>query len=357
MSLRETSRGRPVSESIKYSPTDNVPSLPESVADVPAISDPCVSVIIVTYYTGPLLWRSISSALEQDVVEEVVVVDNGNWPSTLANLIDMAVLEPRLKIVTGHNNVGFSTGCNLGARASSGKYLFILNPDAILPKDAVHQLLQEGIRSGANKPWLIGGRLVNADGTEQAGSRRRTLTPWTALVEMLRLDKLAPRHPYFRRFNTHTDPCPGKTIETPVISGACMLTSRADYFALSGMDERYFLHAEDIDFCLRFAQDGGKVLYCPDVDVLHLKSSSRASPLKIERRKAQSLNLYFRTHFSKPYPFGFVGFVCLMVWVGFCFRAARMGLTRVANLMGFNRRRGWSGIGRALRAARHQRRR
>ncbi|WOI53895.1 glycosyltransferase family 2 protein [Parvularcula sp. LCG005] len=325
-----------------------VEPIEETAADVAS-----VSVIIVTYYTGPLLWRSIHSALQQDAVSEVIVVDNGNWPSTVESLIDLAALEDKLHILTGHNNVGFATGCNLGARVATGSELFILNPDAILPTGAAAALREQGYKHGKGGPWLIGGKLVNPDGTEQAGSRRATLTPWTALVEMLRLDKWAPRHPYFRRFNNHCDPCPGKTVEMPVISGACMLTPRADYFSIGGMDESYFLHAEDVDFCLRFRQEGeGHVLFCPTVDILHMKSSSRVGRIGVERRKAYSLNRYFRRHFPTQYPMGFVSFVCAMVWIGFSIRATQTLLHRAGSLFGLNRRRGLGGLSRALRAAR-----
>lgn len=315
-------------------------------------SSESVSVVIVTFFTGPLLWRSIQSALEQAEVKEVIVVDNGNWPATMAELVDMAALDPRLKLVTGQGNVGFAAGCNLGARAAEGRYLFILNPDAVLPAGAVGSLLTEGHKASDGQPWVIGGRLVNPDGTEQAGARRRTLTPWTALVEMLRLDRFAPKHPYFLRFNRHEAPCPGKTVRMPVISGACMLMPRNDYFAIGGMDEGYFLHAEDIDFCLRFEADGGYVLFTPEADILHMKSSSRISRVRVERWKAQSLVRYFRRHYPTQYPMGFVSSVCCLVWVGFAVRAARAGLASALSFLGVNRRWGLGGVRRAVRVMR-----
>lgn len=320
--------------------------------DSGVITAPSVSVVIVTFYTGPLLWRSVHAALEQSSVKEVIVVDNGNWPATVSALVDMAALEPKMKLVTGQGNIGFAAGCNLGARAAEGQEIFILNPDAIVPAGAVDILLEEGRAAANGAPWMIGGRLINPDGTEQAGARRRTLTPWTALVEMTRLDRLAPRHPYFRRFNSHETPCPGKTIQMPVISGACMLMPRMDYFAIGGMDEGYFLHAEDIDFCLRFRADGGRVLYTPKADILHMKSSSRANKVKVERLKAQSLNRYFRRHYPTQYPLGFVSFVCGLVWVGFGLRALKSVGGSALALLGVNRRHGFGGLGRAIRAAR-----
>ena len=167
------------------------------------------------------------------------------------------------------------------------------------------------------------------DGGEQQGSRRETLTPWRAFVEMSRLYKLAPNHPYFQRFNLHHQDMPNAVVGSPTVSGACFAVRAVDYWSIDGMDERYFLHVEDIDFCLRFARSGGAVLFDPFVVVIHHKSSSRAASWRIEYRKAKSLNLYFRTHFSHAYPRPVLEFVALLVWAAFAARVT-LGAIRSA---------------------------
>ena len=310
---------------------------------------PCVSVVVVSYYTGPLLWRCVAAALGEPEVAEVIVVDNGNWDAARDDLALMADDEPRLRVIEGQGNVGFAVGCNMGAATARCPYLFLLNPDAIVPRGTVGTLLAEGRAAGGDGPWVVGGRLLNPDGTEQAGARRGPLTPWTALVEMAKLYKLAPRHPYFRRFNNHHEPCPGRTVPMPVISGACMLMPLADYAAIGGMDEGFFLHVEDVDFCLRFREAGGRVLYAPDAQIVHAKSSSRISPVRVERWKARSLVRYFRRHFRGVYPAGFVPAVCAMVWGVFALRAASHYARRALALAGLSGRRG---LGAPARAAR-----
>jgi GT2 family glycosyltransferase len=37
------------------------------------------------------------------------------------------------------------------------------------------------------------------------------------------------------------------------------------YNDLGGMDEKYFLHVEDVDFCMRVERAGGTILYDPNV--------------------------------------------------------------------------------------------
>jgi len=309
-----------------------------------------VSVIIVSYWTGPLLSRCIASVIPQRDVCEIILVDNGNWAHEIQRA---CAVSPEgsvpIKLISGHGNIGFAAGCNLGAEAADGDHLLILNPDAALPPGGLARLIEEG--RALPRPWVIGPRLLDPDGGEQAGGRRSVLTPWLAVVEMLQLYKWAPRHPYFRRFNYHKDPCPDKITPVPVISGACMFLPKADYHAIAGMDEGYFLHVEDIDFCLRFGEAGGGVYFAPDVAVIHNKSSSRAHPVAVERRKAQSLVRYFWTHFRDPYPWAFLMLATVGVWVAFGLRAVRSTLGGLASWFGFAARSGGGGVRRWRRIA------
>jgi hypothetical protein len=141
---------------------------------------------------------------------------------------------------------------------------------------------------------VVGPRLLDSDGSEQAGGRRRVLTPWLALVEALGLY----RFPGVTRFNLHREPLPERTLAVPVISGACMLLPRDDYWRLGGMDEAFFLHVEDIDFCVRVGRSGGTVYFCPGVAVAHAKGTSAAPALAVEWHKTRGFFRYFRKHFG-----------------------------------------------------------
>ncbi|MEM8987614.1 MAG: glycosyltransferase family 2 protein [Pseudomonadota bacterium] len=309
-----------------------------------------VSVVIVSYWTGPLLSRCIASVMAQPRVKEIILVDNGNAPHEIRRA---KAISPEgaseLRILSGHGNIGFAAGCNLGASRATGEYLLFLNPDAALPANGLDTLLEES--EGLKGRWLLGGKLVDPDGSEQRGARRRTLTPWTAFVELTQLYRIAPQHPYFRGFNLNAEPCPGRTCQTPVISGACMFLKRADYDAVGGMDEDYFLHVEDVDFCLRFAEAGGAVYYTPHVAVTHCKSSSRVSPIGVERRKAQSMVRYFWKHFRKPYPAAFLVLVSGAVWAAFGARLVKRAVIRLPAYFGFTARSRSKGVKRLRRIA------
>ena len=256
-----------------------------------------ISVIMVSYWTGPVLSAAIESVLapNQDGAAELIVVDNGNPPAVTRELARRAEEEPRLTLVSGHGNVGFARGCNIGARRATGSYLLLLNPDCCLSPGAIPALLAEAKTLGAD--WMLGCRVLDPDGSVQRGSRRALLTPYTALVETFRLDRLAPRLLRRYRLNHHDNPVPEDTTCVPVISGACMMLPAATFHAVSGMDEGYFLHVDDLDLCFRLHRAGIPVYFTPHVEVVHHAGSSRSSPVLVEWHKMRGFLRYFRVHF------------------------------------------------------------
>lgn len=312
-----------------------------------------VSAVVVSYFTGPVLARCLASLRSEPEITEVILVDNGNWNDAVDAAIAASGDGAPVRVITGHGNVGFAVACNLGAAAARGEHLFFLNPDAMIERGGVARLLSDG--ATLTRPWMTGCKLVGPDGVEQQGSRRATLTPWRAFVEATRLYALAPRHPYFRRFNLHKDPSPKTLTQLPAISGACFFLPRDDYFSIGGMDERYFLHAEDLDFCLRFAKAGGAVYFNPHVLVSHFKSSSRANAMRVEFRKTASILRYFRTHFSEPYPPPFMALVAAALWTVFGLKAARRAVTRTFGYAAALPRLGSAGFRRTLELAARRR--
>ncbi len=308
--------------------------------DQPAVQT--VSAVIVSYYTGPLLARSIASLCEQPEIQEIVLVDNGNFPGAVDRAIAGAT---PVRLLSGHGNIGFAAACNKGVEIAGGEILLFFNPDAVMPKGGVARLLRDANTLGER--WLIAPKLVGPDGAEQQGSRRATLTPWRAFVETMRLYRFAPQHPYFRRFNLHRQKCADEVFETPTISGACFMAPRAAYAEIGGMDEQYFLHVEDIDFCLRYRKSGGRVYFDPHVSVTHYKSSSRANPVKIEARKTASIIRYFKTHFSDAYPAPFLWLVSGVLWASFGLLFVKRAIGKALRLLGVRVRAGKRGVKRA----------
>jgi N-acetylglucosaminyl-diphospho-decaprenol L-rhamnosyltransferase len=267
-------------------PIDAYEPAPASVTPAPR-----VSVVMVVYRTGESLSESLSRVLAEPLVGELVVVDNGSSPAEATIVSDLARTDPRLVRICGQGNVGFARGANLGARRARGELLVFLNPDAFLQAGCVAQLTSA--IAGRPVPSLVGGRVLNPDRTEQRGARRGDITPMSALLS---LSRLASKVSALERYEVHweADETPDAVAAVPTISGACFCMRRADFDAVGGFDEGFFLHVEDVDLCWRVRKAGGQVLFQPKAEVVHLGHTSQVSPLRVEFHKGVGLARYFR---------------------------------------------------------------
>lgn len=278
------------------------------------MSENIVSAIVVSYQTGAVLGACLESLAADEAVAEIILVDNGNPDGAVESAADG--LDKSIRIVTGQGNIGFAAGCNRGAALATGDILLFLNPDAALPAEGAARMVADGAQ--LSRPWMMGPMLVGADGEEQRGARRAALTPMTALWEATGLARLAPG--LFRPFNLHRTPAPHDLTQYPTLSGACFLMPKTDYYAIGGMDEGYFLHVEDIDFCRRFRNAGGAVWFNPHVRVVHQQGSSESAAREVEAHKTRGLIRYFDTHFETSWPAPLRWALARGLWVAYAAR-------------------------------------
>ncbi len=274
-----------------------------------------VSAVLVSYRTGPALFHCLDALRAEPALAEILLVDNGNDADTLARL--RAWDDPRLRLITGHGNVGFAAGCHRGVAASTAPFLLMLNPDCLLAPGAVPALLTA--LAGEAKPWIGTVRLLEADGREQRGCRRAAGTPLNFLIEGLSLGRFLPR----LCLNRHTDPLPQGLTAVPALSGAFMLMPRAAWDATGGLDTGYFLHLEDLDLCARLRAIGGTCWFLPAPACTHIKSTSEAPGWVVEKHKLAGFWRYFRLWYPRPWLWR--AFVWLALAAGI---AARLVLKR-----------------------------
>lgn len=274
---------------------------------------PNVSVVTVSYRTGPVLRECVRSVLANPEVAELIIVDNGNAAAETRLLDDLALQEVRVRLVRPGRNLGFSAGCNLGAAYAGSPFIAFANPDLTLAPDTLGRVLAEFVRHPGAK--LCGCRIVDHTGQEQRGSRRDVCTPWRCLAEVFRLDRVFPSHPYFRRLTLVDGMEVTGTVSVPTVSGAFMLMRMSQFLEMGGWDERMFLHVEDIDLCLRVMNSGGVILFCGDVRAVHAGGTSDVSKMFVDFHKTKSIIYYFFKHFSGAYPRWFLSIVAVMLWL------------------------------------------
>ncbi|BCU05537.1 glycosyltransferase family 2 protein [Allochromatium tepidum] len=260
--------------------------------DQPSI--PAVSLILVNYNAGPLLTEAVGAALASSVPVEVIVSDNGSRDDSLDRLAQAHGRDARLRILENGANLGFAAANNRALPLARAERLLFLNPDCLVAPDTLERLI--AILDARPEVGMIGCLVLDPDGTEQVACRRAIPDPRIALRRILRLDRLN-RSGAGRRLDQRHQPLPTEPIEVEAISGSFMLTTRRALERVGPLDEGYFLHCEDLDWFVRFHEAGLKILFVPDVSVIHHKGAcSTGDPLAVERHKHRGMERFFRKH-------------------------------------------------------------
>jgi len=275
--------------------------------------NPIISAIVVNYNSGSFLRHCVDSLINCPLEIEIIIVDNASRDGSLEGLAAL----PNVKIINNPVNVGFSAACNIGLRVASAPFLLFLNPDCSFAPGTLTTLLNTLRRD--THTGMVGALLTNPDGSEQAGGRRAIPTPWRSFVRGFGLSRFENRWPrLFFDFHLHKQPLPLHAVEVEAISGACMLVKREAMLDVGEWDESYFLHCEDLDWCMRFRQKGWKILFDPTTRINHaLGICSRSRPVFVEWNKHKGMMTFYRKFFSQQYPLGLMLVVGAGVWLRF----------------------------------------
>lgn len=205
---------------------------------------------------------------------QVIVVDNASSDGTPAAVSDHF---PWVQLIRNQSNLGFSAGNNSGFAASTGRFVFFLNPDtAFLQPDSLWSLYCEiEAEPGVG---IVGPQLRYRDGVRQE-SRRRFATPLTGFFESTWLARGWPGNPWARQMHMADWPAEFRQ-DVDWLVGAALLCRREALLATmqSGetgpFDEGFFMYSEEADLCQRVKQAGWRIVYIPDALVMHYEGKS-----------------------------------------------------------------------------------
>jgi GT2 family glycosyltransferase len=254
--------------------------------------------VIVAYNVRTLLRNCLDSVRRSQAPfgVETIVVETG-----LDGSAAMVRREyPEVAVIDAPENPGYAAANNLGIRHARGEFVLLLNPDTIVPPDALARAVAELERDGG--VGIIGVKLVRGDGSLDLACRRTFPTPRTALYHFLRLPKLFPNDARFGQYNlTHRDP--DEPYDVDAVAGAFMLIRRPVLDRVGLLDESYWMYGEDLDLCWRAKAAGWRTRYFPAVTVLHLKGeSSKSRSLKCTYEFFRAMHLFYRKHYAGEAP-------------------------------------------------------
>lgn len=229
-----------------------------------------VAVLIVSYNTRERTLECVRSVLTHPPAPatEVVVVDNDSADGS-ADAIELEF--PGVTVVRSGGNLGFARAVNLGAAVTTSEYLLLLNPDAVVRPGALPALLT--FARAHPEHGVYGGRTFREDGELDPSSCWGAPTLWSLACFALGLSTAFAGSAVFDpeslgRWQRDT------VREVPIVTGCLLLVSRADFFAIGGMDERFFLYGEDAEFSLRAARAGMRPVIVPDAAIIHAVGAS-----------------------------------------------------------------------------------
>ena len=169
-----------------------------------------------------------------------------------------------LHILRNEQQLGFAHNHNNAFKISKGSYFAILNPDLIFERSIFDQLITSLHKHQVD---VVAPKIVDDNGTAQ-DSFRAMPSPFEIIRRRLPGYKFKPYQP------------DGEGLIYPDWMAGMFWLMKADtYRQLGGMDKKYRLYFEDVDFCTRARLNGMKLLVDSRTQVRH--DAQRSSRRKL----------------------------------------------------------------------------
>ncbi|QKG58236.1 glycosyltransferase family 2 protein [Hymenobacter sp. BRD128] len=259
------------------------------------------SIILINYNTFAVTCdclRDIYSS-NWDWDFEVILVDNA---SVECDPEEFKRLFPLINLIKNSENSGFARGNNLGIKIATGEYLLILNTDTINLRDGVAKCIQYMDMHKQEKDLAgVGCKILSLDGSMQ----RSAFDYRTGLKSVLLSNSIfsftASKLGLSKyRKNGYMEAMHEKEHSIQAMLGAFMLLRREVVEKVKPFDPDFFMYCEEIELCYRIVDNGYRLMYTPDANIIHLGGVSSANTNQWEYNNRQNflsvLLLIFKQH-------------------------------------------------------------
>jgi GT2 family glycosyltransferase len=249
-----------------------------------------VSVIIVNWNTCELLRQCLQSVYDQGSSKiEVILVDNGSSDDSV-NMVRREFSQ--VKLLANQDNRGFAAANNQGIGLAKGRYILLLNSDTVILDRAIEKTVFYADKHSDTA--VTGCRVLNPNGTLQNSCFMfPSVLNW--LLFSTYAYRLFPRSRFFGR-EQMTWWRRDDSREVDVVTGCYMLVRKEAIDQVGTMDERFFMYAEETDWCYRFKAKGWKNRFTPDAEIVHIGG---ASAIKLGANRALVTNRSFVRYMFK----------------------------------------------------------
>jgi len=260
-----------------------------------------LTVSIVNFNSGDYIFNCLNSLdhIKDEINLEIYIVDNGSTDDSFKKIKQKF---PKYHFISNDENLGFGRAHNLVLKKATSEYILILNPDTEVKKGALSYMthfLDENPDVGA-----ASSKVLLDNGNFDWASHRGFPTPLAAFFYYV----LGDDSLYHLTKKDLT-----KTHEVDAISGAFFLTRKSVLDKVGYFDEDFFMYGEDIDLCFRIKEAGLRVMYLPEVTIIHHKGVSSGlkkhsqeittADLETKKRSVnafyKAMQIFYKKHYSK----------------------------------------------------------
>lgn len=304
-----------------------------------------ISIIIVNFNTKDFLKEclvSIFQSLKKTALNfEVIVVDNGSTDGS-AKKIKLLVKEysyrlvrrPKislkkkaehghqirlnsqistLRLIENRTNLGFAKANNRAIKHAKGKYILLLNPDTIIQPKTIPFMIDfmeknKDVGIATCRVELPSGELDDA-------CHRGFPSLWNAFCHFSGLARLFPQSQLLNGYHLGYQNI-DKVHEIDACAGAFLLIRRKVGEEIGWFDEDYFWYGEDLDLCYRVKKAGWKIVFIPQVKIVHYKGvasgikenslslsyANKETKILATNARFDVMKLFYDKHYKQKYP-------------------------------------------------------
>ncbi|MEW6145501.1 MAG: glycosyltransferase family 2 protein [Thermodesulfobacteriota bacterium] len=228
--------------------------------------NPKVAIVIVTWNKKSYVLELLTSlrSINYDN-HDIIVVDNASTDDTVRTLREQF---PHVNLIVNSENLGgtggFNTGLRYVLRKGGYKYTWLLDNDAVVERDTLIELVK--VMEGDDKVGITGSIIMEPDMdmiVELGAYVSWSIGTWKPNYRNNRLSAIEKI----------------ETTEVDYVAACSSLVRNEALYKIGVMDERYFIHWDDIDLSLRAKQAGYKVMASPKSKAYHGLEDKPINPL------------------------------------------------------------------------------
>jgi N-acetylglucosaminyl-diphospho-decaprenol L-rhamnosyltransferase len=253
-----------------------------------------VFVLVVSFNTRDLLAECLDSIGRTPETHQVTVVDNGSSDGSAGMVRERF---PEVHLIARPDNIGFAGGVNdgLGCRAR-GQDVLLLNSDATLSAGCLGQLA--ATLDAEPEVGIVAPLVVHPDGRLRIISAGNQPTVWRLFTHYSGLSRWSRHRRVLEGMHLLRGLHDDRLREVQWVSGACMLVRGAVFDQVGPLSTRWFMYAEDLEFCSRATAAGWRIVHDPGARVVHHVGASSDHGGPVSTMWIRSTEDYYRERFG-----------------------------------------------------------